>query len=241
MKVVPGASCAAVPSVPARAGPREPRATRARKPLNLSSWEHERLNNKIYRVVCSYTWYRHCKGLITSGVVAYKDDQAKELRRAGVYPPGGYLTGMEKCTCCGHWCPPGRYAHTRHVEQLDDGQVRVTYSDCWRPVCDDCRYGDMHAFDQVRVTSAKPIDRPVRDADFPAHLEASGWQRRSKRRRYLGDAGLLQEEIRTEDGEVYDVIVMSPAAMEQREVADAAAADAPVDPPDDGSFAGNEA
>ena len=225
MQVVPLA-CAGDPSVPARAPRRrrgEPRATRARKPLELSYWEDERLSNKIYRVVCSEPWYRHCKSLITSGAVAYKDDQAKELRRSGAYPPGGYLTAMEKCSCCGHLSPPGRYAHTRHVEKLGGGQVRVTYSDCWRPVCDDCRLADMPLFEQARVPSSKPIDRPVRDAEFPAHLEGSGWQRRSKRRRYVGDGGVLQETVATDEGEVYDLVVVpapagasaAPAAAEE--------------------------
>src|SRR5687768_10706547 len=227
MQVVPGASgasCATVAIVPARRRRRRgPRATRDRKPLELTYWEDERLNNKINRVVCSEPWYRHCKQAIQSGEVAYKDDQAKELRRRGVYPPGGVLTRMEKCTACGHFSPPGRYAHTRHVERLDDGQVNVSYTDCWRPVCDDCRYGSMHLFDMVRVPSAKPFNRPVRDDTFPAHLEGSGWQRRSKRRRYLGDGGLLQEENVSDDGQVYDVIVMSPEAIEARDAADAAA------------------
>src|SRR5687768_9658428 len=79
------------------------RPRRRRAPLNLDTRASERLSNRIYRVVCSDPWHWHCKSLILAGNVALKDDQAKELRRTGHYPPGGLATRMEQCSRCGHW------------------------------------------------------------------------------------------------------------------------------------------
>ena len=145
--------------------------------------------------------------------MAYKDAQAKELRRTGVYPPGGVMTRMEQCGC-GHWCPPARYVRERRVDDVKDekgkptGQVKVTYT-AWLPVCLDCFYAAMPLFDAVRVPSSPGSTTRIKDKELPAHLEGSGFGRRSKRRRFVADGGVC-EEVVLEGGETYDLVVVPP-------------------------------
>jgi len=171
------------------------RRRKAPKPIELDDLASTHLSNKIRRVVCSDPWHWHCKGLILAGEVALKDDQAKELRRLGVYPPGGVFTGMEKCSACGHWCPPDRYSRQRHVKKLDNGQVEVTLTD-WVAVCGDCYYADMPLAHVVHVPSSAGFSRRIPDEEAAAHVgRADGTRIHAKRRRVLADDGLVYELV----------------------------------------------
>ena len=79
--------------------------------MDASTVALERHENALRRVVCSDPWYWHCRARIEAGHAQPKekrDDQEAELRRRGVYPPGGNSTAMRRCRgrTCRAWYPP---------------------------------------------------------------------------------------------------------------------------------------
>lgn len=199
----------------------------AKYPPPVFENDHEKVlfEEKIGRVTCSWRWKRDCIERVTSGEVKYKRlDQAKELRRVGFYPPGGVGTRMIRCDCCGHWTPWGRDVHEEWVEKLTRGQVRRCRGDD-RPVCIDCYYAGLPLLVMVCLPSSPGFSTRIPDGEMAAHLEGSGWQRRTKRsrRRYIGPGGKIQEEVEGEDGFVYDLVVIPKQPGAERAEASAAA------------------
>lgn len=94
---------------PARAAGRKRRPT----PIDfqaLGEYEAERtvrrLHNAIGAVVCSETWHADCYAAVVNGHVEHKAQQARELNRVGLYPPGGDDSLMLRCDDCGQRHPP---------------------------------------------------------------------------------------------------------------------------------------
>ncbi len=214
MQAVGIASCAADPGVgappsapsPASAAPRaefKPKATRNRVPVDLEEWDKFRLRKKIDRVSCSWRWSEDLEELITAGEVSYKDDQAKELKRVGVYPPGGQRTRMRRCAGCGHWAPRGRalrLLRQRTVTKTADGQVVITFT-AWEPVCLDCFYARMPVQEEVNVPSFYGFNRRFNDGE----IGGSGFYLHTKRRRVLTDRGALREFVVDDEGGVHEL------------------------------------
>jgi hypothetical protein len=192
--------------------------------MDLDALRH--LRNKVLRVVCSEPWGEHCIGEVVHGRVARKDDQAKELRRKGVYPPGGLMTGMVRCCRCQHWTPAAREARQRTKEPQPNGSVRVTYTDP-QPLCVDCYYNDLPLLEAVHVPSSPGFTTRIKDADVAAHFgTAEGPDGKPhvnggiRRRRYLHPDGSVREPFRGEDGFDYEnVFEVSPPAPVAAEAA----------------------
>jgi hypothetical protein len=184
------------------------------------------LRNKVLRVVCSEPWGEHCVGEVVRGRVARKDDQAKELRRKGVYPPGGLLTGMVRCSCCRHWTPAARETRQRTATPRPDGSVSVTFTP-FAPVCIDCFYDRMTLREMVHVPSSPGFSTRIKDADVAGHFGTTEGPDGTphlnggiRRRRYLHSDGTVREPFRGEDGFDYEnVFEVQPPAPPAQEAA----------------------
>lgn len=187
--------------------------------LSLDTAEMVALGNKVRRVTCSEPWYRHCVRAVVRGDVAYKPDQAKELRRKRVYPPGGGESAMVRCCFCRHWAPAARLTRNEWVEKLPGGQVRRCHDD-WRPVCVDCYFCSLPIEVVVHVPTSPGFSTRIKDTDVAAHLGATtGADGKPTgnilRRRYLADDGTVREPFTGDDGFKYEAVmevVGTPAA-----------------------------
>ena len=206
-------------SAPARAEHHTATASKY-PPPDLEDREKQLLEDKIGRVACSEPWRRQLYDQVMAGEVKYKEqDQAKELRRVGLYPPGGVGTRMKRCDCCGRWAPRARAMRERTVTKLKDGQVKVELTP-WVPLCIDCYYSGLPLLVMVSLPSSPGFSTPIPDDDASAMFDGSG---NGRRRRYLGGRGAVHEEAEGEDGFVYDLVVIpapadtaaAPAAAEK--------------------------
>src|SRR5690349_16708912 len=79
---------------------------RSKKP-RLDAKASDRLSRRVKRLVCSERWELDVRCMVTEGFIGHRqeaEDQATELEKASVYPPGGEATGMVRCAECGHLC-----------------------------------------------------------------------------------------------------------------------------------------
>lgn len=200
-------------------------AARTAGVLDLDALRH--LRNRVLRVVCSEPWAEHCISEVVRGRVHRKEDQAKELRRKGVYPPGGNATGMVRCTDCGHWAPRGRLTRERTAVPRRDGSVLERFTP-WRRICIDCYYAALPVLEAVQVPSSPGFSTRIPDRDVAAHFgTAEGPDGRPhangglRRRRYLHADGTVREPFRGEDGFDYENVfeVAPPATAANTEAA----------------------
>lgn len=189
----------------------------ARKPLishsdTLALEESDKalLISAIQRVTCSERWTDDLFELIEARKLHYCDnqeagEQVGVLYNRAAYPPGGKRTRMRKCASCRKWLPPQVVGSSRTIE-TKDGFVRVDE-------CYECYLNGLTLFEiSLLPSSPKFIDSDQAIAEGlkfikkrkrgPRHKDParSRIPDRPERRRYIGDDGIIREEVMTEGG-----------------------------------------
>lgn len=140
--------------------------------VDLDLAGHQLLNDRLDAICCSAPWADDARSAVLRGRVPLADGttkQATALRKAAVYPPGGLLTTMRKCACCGKFAPAGRERGEATVERIGKGQVRRRRR-LIDQVCIDCYHDELPAEVARLLPSAIRYGERIPDAELPAHI-----------------------------------------------------------------------